>query len=48
MDKITRLDDGTLAEQIKEMKDFLGLRQDQSFQDLSVDIYEEDEEDKSR
>lgn len=45
MDKITRLDGGTLAEQIKEMKEFFGLKQDQSFQDLNVDIDDEDEKD---
>lgn len=44
MDKITRLDDGTLEERIKEMKEFFGLRQDQSFQDLNVDINDEDDD----
>lgn len=45
MDKITKLDGGTLEERIREMKEFFGLREDQSFQDLDVDIDDEDEED---
>ncbi len=35
--KITVLDGGTLEERISEMKEFLGLSPDQSFQDLDVD-----------
>lgn len=42
MDKITKIDGGTLEERIQEMKDFFGLDEKQSFQDLDVDI--EDEE----
>jgi len=41
--KIAVLDGGTLEERIKEMKEFLGLSPDQSFQDLDVDIDEDDE-----
>lgn len=44
MDKITKLDGGTLAERTKEMKDFFGLKQDQSFQDLDVDIDDDEDE----
>ena len=40
---ITTLD-GPMEEQIKTFKELLGLRPDQSFQDLDVEIYEEDEE----
>lgn len=43
MDKTTKLDGGTLAEQIKEMKEFFGLKPNQSFQDLDVDIDDEDD-----
>ncbi|MCC8043674.1 MAG: hypothetical protein LIO69_09265 [Oscillospiraceae bacterium] len=41
------LDGGTLEERIAEMKEFLGLSPDQSFQDLDVDIsdMEDDDED---
>lgn len=45
MNKITRLDGGTLAERIKEMKEFFGLREDQSFQDLDVDIDDDENND---
>ncbi len=38
------LDGGTLNERIAEMKDFLGLKPDQSFQDLDVEPLEDDEE----
>ena len=40
---ITTLD-GPIEEQIATLKEWLGLRPDQSFQDLDVEIYEEDEE----
>ena len=42
MDKVTKLDGGTLEERIQEMKEFFGLKPDQSFQDLDVD--DDDEE----
>lgn len=45
MDKkpITVLD-GSKEEQLKTLKEFFGLRPDQSFQDLDVDVdYEDDE-----
>lgn len=42
--KITVLDGGTLEERVQEMKDFFGLRHDQSFQDLDVDIDDEDDD----
>lgn len=34
--RVTKLDGGTLEERIAEMKEFLGLSSDQSFQDLPV------------
>lgn len=38
MDKnITTLDGGTLEENIAELKDFCGLRPDQSFQEIEID-----------
>lgn len=37
MDKVTKIDGGTLKERIQEMKDFFGLDEKQSFQDLDVD-----------
>lgn len=40
--KITVLDGGTLEENIQELKEFLGLSPDQSFQDLDFDIDEDD------
>ncbi len=40
MEKVTKLDGGTLEERVKEMKEFLGLRPEQSFQDLDVDVDE--------
>lgn len=40
MDKITKLDGETLEEQVKEMKEFFGLKPDQTFQDLDVDADE--------
>ena len=40
--KITILDSGTLEERISEMKEFLGLSPEQSFQDLDVDENDED------
>lgn len=36
-------DDCPMEVQIKALKELLGLRPDQSFQDLDVDIYEDDE-----
>lgn len=36
--------DGPMEEQIRIAKEFFGLRPDQSWQDLDVDIDEEDEE----
>lgn len=39
--KLTILDGGTIKEQIEEMKDFFGLSQEQTFQDLEVDENEE-------
>ena len=41
MDKEIKLDGGTLEERIKEMKEFCGLRPDQSFQD--IEIFDEDD-----
>lgn len=43
MDKVTKLDGGTLEERIQEMKEFFGLKPDQSFQDLDVNVEGEDE-----
>ncbi len=38
MDKtITQLDGGTLEERIKASKEFLGLTDEQTFQDLEID-----------
>ena len=39
----TKLDGGSLEERTKEMKKFFGLRPDQSFQDLDVEV--DDDED---
>ena len=39
--KLTILDGGTIKEQIEEMKDFFGLSQEQTFQDIEVDENEE-------
>ena len=39
---ITKLD-GPIEEQIATLKEWLGLRPDQSFQDLDVDIDEDEE-----
>lgn len=39
----TKLDGGSLEERTKEMKKFFGLRPDQSFQDLDVEVYDEEE-----
>lgn len=36
MAKINVLDGGTVEERIRESKEFLGLRPDQTFQDLDV------------
>ena len=44
MDKVTKIDGGTLEERIQEMKEFLGLKPEQSFQDLDVDIEDEEDE----
>lgn len=41
MDKSTKLDGGTLEQRTNEMKDFFGLKPEQSFQDIEVE--EEDE-----
>ena len=41
MDKVTKIDGGTLEERTREMKEFFGLSENQSFQDLDVDIEEE-------
>lgn len=41
---ITTLD-GPLEEQIRTLKEFFGLRPDQSFQDLDVDIDDLEDED---
>lgn len=41
MDKVTKIDGGTLEERIREMKEFFGLKPEQSFQDLEVDEEEE-------
>ena len=38
----TKLDGGSLEERTKEMKKFFGLRPDQSFQDLDVEVDDED------
>lgn len=35
------IDGGTLEERVAEMKEFFGLRPDQSFQDLKVDVEDE-------
>lgn len=43
MDKrVNVLDGGSLDENIRELKDFLGLSPDQSFQDLDVNEDDED------
>lgn len=39
---ITVLDGGTLDERINEMKEFFGLSPEQSFQDLDVDVDEDE------
>ena len=39
----TKLDGGSLEERTKEMKNFFGLSPDQSFQDLDVEVYDEEE-----
>ena len=39
------IDGGTLEERIAEMKEFFGLRTDQTFQDLDVDISDMGDED---
>ena len=39
----TKLDGGSLEERTKEMKKFFGLRPNQSFQDLDVEVYDEEE-----
>lgn len=45
MEKITKIDENfNLEEHLKWVKDFLGINENQSFQDLDVDIDEEDEE----
>lgn len=44
MDKVTKIDGGTLEERIREMKEFFGLKPEQSFQDLDVDIEDEEDE----
>ena len=44
MDKIiTQLDGGTLEERIASSKEFLGLDPDKSFQDIDIDVNEEDD-----
>lgn len=44
MDKIiTQLDGGTLEERLTSSKEFLGLDPDQSFQDIDIDVNEEDD-----
>ena len=39
----TKLDGGSLEERTKEMKKFFGLRPDQSFQDLDVEVDDDEE-----
>ena len=41
MDKITKIDGGSLEERIDEAKEFFGLREDQSFEDLDADAEDE-------
>ena len=41
--KITGLD-GTIEQQTKSLKEFFGLRPDQSFQDLDIDVDEEEDD----
>lgn len=48
MDKRIKLDGGTVKERVKEMKEFFGLRPEQSFQELDVDIDEYEDEDNDR
>lgn len=43
MDKEIKLDGGTLEERIKEMKEFCGLRPDQSFQDIEISDEDDNE-----
>ena len=47
--KINFIDGGTIEEQIALMKEFFGLRPDQTFQDADVDIsdYDNDEDDEA-
>lgn len=45
MDKRIKLDGGTVKERVEEMKEFFGLRPEQSFQELDVDIDEYEDED---
>lgn len=42
--KLNIIDGGTLDERIAEMKEFFGLKQNQSFQELDVDVDEEEDE----
>ena len=42
MEKVTKIDGGTLEERLQEMKKFFGLNESQSFQELNVDIEEKE------
>lgn len=46
MDKKIKLDGGTIEERVSEMKELFGLKPDQSFQDLDVDVDEVEDDDK--
>ena len=43
MDKIITSVDGSIEEQTKSLKDFLGLSPEQTFQDLNVEEFRENE-----
>ncbi|MCD7828517.1 MAG: hypothetical protein LUG85_08325 [Clostridiales bacterium] len=45
MGKVINRLDGKLEDQIADLKDFFGLRPDQTFQDLDVEPLEDDEDD---
>lgn len=45
MEKITKIDENLgIEEQLKWAKEFLGLKPDQTFQDIDVDIEDDEDE----